>query len=325
MSINGIFLVDGFNCVYPYSQIEYGFDKCTWEAMVEECNGLYPVDSLRESTENSITKLSKAIKKDIQQSKAIVNEIAEEEDSIKESLHNVLSLYSPEASKKLDQHENTFSLSAVYPMVLPFLRESHLTTTNGTDGKTMKKESENASKKGCHFSDLSVNFDYGAMPKQALAIVEIKPPHKVRNGSLPDLVKLAYQMKDSIDKMIDDKMDDKDITVLGILVEGFRCTLFVMNLRYQGLYRLAPLSIFFIPRERHDFCVLASSYEALSTMQVSEFSRLRKRKGHIILRARSGNQKKCILRGENAFWGKIHFGCVRGAISKSHYGSQNAF
>ncbi|KAI8141106.1 hypothetical protein BJV82DRAFT_188390 [Fennellomyces sp. T-0311] len=220
MSINGIFIIDGLACIHPSSRLEYGFDENIWDAMTEGCDEMYSIDPLPESTVAKISKLSKVIKKNFKECKSIVNSMDESEEYIKESLHNMLSLYSPKASKKIDQLESTFSLTAVNPMILPFLEETDLTTTKGTDGKTRKKDAEDVAKKGYQFSDLSINFEYGAMPQQALLIAEIKAPHKVRTGSRPDLVKLANQMKDAIDKMVDDSMDDKEITVLGLLIEG---------------------------------------------------------------------------------------------------------
>ena len=88
-----------------------------------------------------------------------------------------------------------------------------------TDEKAPSK-SEDSGKKSYLFTDLSVNFEYGRMPTEGLLLVEIKPPQKVYNGSRPDLIKLANEMKDSLDKMIDDGIDDADITVLGLLIEG---------------------------------------------------------------------------------------------------------
>ena len=70
------------------------------------------------------------------------------------------------------------------------------------------------------YSDLSMNFSFDSMPEQGLLIVEIKPFEKVKNGSRPDFIKLANEMKDAIDKMVKDGMDDENITVLGVLIEG---------------------------------------------------------------------------------------------------------
>ena len=109
------------------------------------------------------------------------------------------------------------------------------------------------------FSDLSLLYDFGTMPQQGLVIVEIKPPLKAKNDSRPDLVKLAIEMKElAIDKMVADKMDNKNITVVGDLIEGttdeVAAAVFliytsrfpiVIDLMYQAIYRLIPLSMFF--------------------------------------------------------------------------------
>ncbi|KAI9496745.1 hypothetical protein BDB00DRAFT_868962 [Zychaea mexicana] len=78
------------------------------------------------------------------------------------------------------------------------------TNKKGTDGQAQGSAD-------LRFSDLSINFAYSGLREQGLLITEIKPPHKIRTGSRPDLVKLANEMKASIDKMVEDGCDDKDI------------------------------------------------------------------------------------------------------------------
>ncbi|KAI9497237.1 hypothetical protein BDB00DRAFT_805617 [Zychaea mexicana] len=271
LSINSIFLFDAIHSVYPSSCLEYGFKSATWEAITEECHELYPLEQLSDSIEATISKFAKAAKRKYAQCTEIIDSIphggGDDTRCIKESLRNIVSVYSPRSSKKTDKAESTFSISAVYPLVLSFLEETDMTTRVGTDGRAHREKTESSGKGGYQFSDLSVNFEYGLMPKQGLLIVEIKPPHKVRTGSRPDLVKLANEMKDSLDKMVQDGVDNPKITILGLLVEGFRCTLFVMDLKYQAVYRLIPLAVFYIPRDLHDFDVLSSSFEALVTMR----------------------------------------------------------
>ena len=102
-----------------------------------------------------------------------------------------------------------------------------------TDGQAVgsnerrSKHSEEDKKKGKkkigRFADLSMIYDYGDCPKQCLVLVEIRPPMKILDGSRPDFVKIANEMKDSIDKMVKDGYDDDKITILGVLVEGM-CT-----------------------------------------------------------------------------------------------------
>ncbi|KAG0162836.1 hypothetical protein DFQ30_001186 [Apophysomyces sp. BC1015] len=150
----------------------------------------------------------------------------------------------------------------------------------GTDGNAYgskeRREANGKTEKAGHFSDLSMKFSYGKMPEEGLLIVEIKPPKKTRNGQRPDFIKLCNEMKDATDKLIKDGMDDVDITVIGVLVEGYRCTLLVMDLLYHAIYRLIPLTIFYLPRDRYDFAVLTDTFEALATMRKMTSSNARK-------------------------------------------------
>ncbi|KAI9498490.1 hypothetical protein BDB00DRAFT_800507 [Zychaea mexicana] len=66
-----------------------------------------------------------------------------------------------------------------------------------------------------------------------------------------------------IDKMINNGLDEEDIVVTGVLIEGFMCTVFVMDLVYQATYRMIPIAIFYLPLSRHDFSVLPLAYESL--------------------------------------------------------------
>lgn len=64
-----------------------------------------------------------------------------------------------------------------------------------------------------------MNYNYQGQ-KQSLFLVELKAPKAAREGIRPDFVKLANQMKDSLDKQIRDGVMDRDSLVLGLLIEG---------------------------------------------------------------------------------------------------------
>jgi len=68
-------------------------------------------------------------------------------------------------------------------------------------------------------TDFVVNTNTSS--KQHLLIVEIKPPkHAANDSKREDLVKLGNEMKDSIDKMINDGIDSDDLAICGLLIEG---------------------------------------------------------------------------------------------------------
>ena len=50
-------------------------------------------------------------------------------------------------------------------------------------------------------------------------VTEVKSP-KYHGKKLPDLIKLGNEMKDSLDKMVDDGIFTEDVVVCGILVQG---------------------------------------------------------------------------------------------------------
>ncbi|KAG2225873.1 hypothetical protein INT45_007117 [Circinella minor] len=136
-------------------------------------------------------------------------------------------MYSLESSDKSGRMESSFTLDAIYPIFIPFLQESTFITRKGTDGQAVgsnvrRSKSPEEDKKIGRFVDLSMIYDYGDCPRRGLIVVEIKPPMKMLDGSRPDSVKIANEMKDSIDKMVKDGYDDDEITILGVLVEGMR-------------------------------------------------------------------------------------------------------
>ena len=59
--MNGIFLFDNVSSVYPDSSIEYGLEKRTWNAIIEECSSLYPLIELSEETEFTVNKFAKVL------------------------------------------------------------------------------------------------------------------------------------------------------------------------------------------------------------------------------------------------------------------------
>lgn len=65
-----------------------------------------------------------------------------------------------------------------------------------------------------------MGFYHETMPEECLLLIEIKPPRKTRNGNRPDFVKIANEMKDATNKLVHDGIDDSEITILGVLVEG---------------------------------------------------------------------------------------------------------
>ncbi|RUS30148.1 hypothetical protein BC938DRAFT_479797 [Jimgerdemannia flammicorona] len=101
--------------------------------------------------------------------------------------------------------------------------------------------------------DFSV-FTSAKNKKEFLFVTEVESPkHRgpegLFNGLFNDKAKSGNLMKDSLDKMIDDGVENKDVVVCGLLKQ---------DLRYDGVYRMITLGRFFLPRDNHDFWIIVT-------------------------------------------------------------------
>ncbi|CAJ0907449.1 1045_t:CDS:2, partial [Entrophospora sp. SA101] len=118
-----------------------------------------------------------------------------------------------------------------------------------------------------HKPDFVVSVSVGDK-KENLLVTEVKPP-KCRNiGLFDDKVKLGNELKDAIDLMINDQIISKDIIICGLLVDGYQCNLYTMDLKYSGIYRMILLGVFYLPRSHHDFGVFQRTIELLTQFKV---------------------------------------------------------
>ncbi|CAO3589344.1 unnamed protein product [Absidia cylindrospora] len=70
--------------------------------------------------------------------------------------------------------------------------------------------------------------------------VEVKPPGKSSSGQLQsDTLKLAKEMKRMVDFLVDSGVDS--VIVGGMLVEGASCSTYIMDLNFDGVYRMIQL------------------------------------------------------------------------------------
>ncbi|KAI9494574.1 hypothetical protein BDB00DRAFT_787165 [Zychaea mexicana] len=231
-----------------------------WNEMVEECDEQYHIKDLLMDTITCIHQFTKAARKDFTKCKPIIKQLPDNlfgyNERIECSLRSLIDTHSPDASEKAIKMESSFTLDAIDPVLLPFFKETDLITRKGTDGQVTGSKVRRG--KVGRFVDLSMVFEFAGMPEQTLVIVEIKAPSKVADGSRPDFIKMANEMKDSIDNFIEEGFDDDEIFATGILVE-----VFVMDPKYQATYHLMPRCIFYLPQSWHNFNVLPEAYEAM--------------------------------------------------------------
>ncbi|KAI8149371.1 WD40-repeat-containing domain protein [Fennellomyces sp. T-0311] len=252
-------------------------DRSVWEQMISECEDLYPIQQLPEGTSQKLQKFPKPARANYEELEEAVGDwkpssFRDQLSKVKIALNNIIPLCKPSSVLREQSHESMFTISAVTPLLIAFLEEDVHLIRRGTvceivGSKKRLHTADPSAQTARRFSDLSMMFSYGKLPDQNLLIVETKPPHRVKNGERPDFIKLANAMKDAIDNMVRCGMDDEEIPVVGILIVGFICIVLIMDFRYQGMYRLIPISTFYIPRVHTDFSVLDDAFETMLTVQ----------------------------------------------------------
>ncbi|RUS20333.1 hypothetical protein BC937DRAFT_95471 [Endogone sp. FLAS-F59071] len=174
-------------------------------------------------------------------------------------------------TKMVDSNEDTFIHKILAPFVMPFFADTELVecvANDELDASYHRKRKFDPSLQG-RKPDFAV-FTSNQYKKAHLLVVEVKSAkyHATKSKELyDDLVKLGNEMKDVMDKIIDDGVD-KDVVVCGLLVEGFRCDLFAMDLRYDAIYRMVRLGRFYLPRDRYDFGVVPTAIQVLLQAKV---------------------------------------------------------
>ncbi|CAG8580638.1 1362_t:CDS:10 [Funneliformis caledonium] len=112
--------------------------------------------------------------------------------------------------------------------------------------------------------------------KYYLLVSEIKPTRymssKETNFVDFDLIKIGNEMKNMLDKCIKNGVKTKDLSICSILVEGFQCSVFVMDLKFDAIYRMILLGKFFLPQNVHNLNVLSIAIEEL--MQIKQINNL---------------------------------------------------
>ncbi|KAI8047048.1 uncharacterized protein B0P05DRAFT_567014 [Gilbertella persicaria] len=92
--------------------------------------------------------------------------------------------------------------------------------------------------------------------------VEVKRPGETsKYQKESDYVKLMKEMKDSLDKQIDLGLESP--FSFGLLVEGFRCVLYMMRIKEQGLYMPMMIKKFSLIEEVEDAVNIPAMVESL--------------------------------------------------------------
>ncbi|KAF0489653.1 hypothetical protein F8M41_022017 [Gigaspora margarita] len=81
-----------------------------------------------------------------------------------------------------------------------------------------------------------------------------------------DLVSLGKIMKCALDKSIEDGVDD--VVICGLQIIGFLGMGYVMDLRYDGIYRMILIGGFELPKSSTSWGTVLKCYQVLNTIRV---------------------------------------------------------
>ncbi|CAO3601303.1 unnamed protein product [Absidia cylindrospora] len=77
-----------------------------------------------------------------------------------------------------------------------------------------------------------------------------------------DLVKLEKEMKRMVDRLVDAGVHDVAVCG-GMLIKGFRCETFTMDLKLDGIYRMTQVAHFYLLCDASDFLLATHVIETL--------------------------------------------------------------
>ncbi|CAG8634169.1 8224_t:CDS:10 [Ambispora leptoticha] len=253
----------------PNGLREY-FDLELWESLFAEFRTLYAHEAIPSSVLEIFTNISKiacdvpnhnerkmAVKEYLQRL-----EIDDKDDKVMEEvIRNIIE--NEQSSFTTCDNEDTHAHKNVAPVVEPFFKDKKTCF----DWANRMSESSAIAKKRFDPVLMGVKPDFTVRttnPKKhvELLIGEIKPP-KVRDAlSAVDLVYLGKTMKNALDKSIGDGVDD--LVICGIQIIG---RAYVMDLRFDGIYRMILIGEFELPKAATSWCTILGCYRVLATIR----------------------------------------------------------
>ncbi|KAF9994549.1 hypothetical protein BGZ65_009817, partial [Modicella reniformis] len=104
--------------------------------------------------------------------------------------------------------------------------------------------------------------EYRCLP---FVVAEIKKPGVINSRTLRDRRKLPYLMKLALDGLL--KHHVKDPVVVGFLIQDNQFQVLSMELKYEALYFLKEIDIFYVPEDNKDMWRLMGSLGPLTTVK----------------------------------------------------------
>ncbi|CAG8550699.1 16089_t:CDS:10 [Acaulospora colombiana] len=164
--------------------------------------------------------------------------------------------------------EDTHVIQNVNSIIRPFFKNSRKITFEGANKIA---ESSAIAKRRFDPVLLGRKPDFTvitANPKKHVELLIGKVrPQKTRDALVSeDLVSLGKMMKRALDKSIKDGVDD--LVICGLQVIGFIGRAYVMDLRFEGVYRMIFIGEFELPRGSASWSTVLRCYRVMNTIRV---------------------------------------------------------
>lgn len=257
----------------PHGIREY-FDDELWEDIFAEIQSLYPYPPIPERDYkmfSSVVKIACENSSHRDRQTAARQCLREfetttgEEKTMEEILRNLIDNEQSSFTRNYTV-EDTHIHYNVAPIVKPFFRSKK----TFVDWENKMSESSAIAKRRFDQVLIGTKPDLTVRttnPKKhvELLVGEIKPPNTRDALVAEDLVCLGRTMKNALDKSIEDGVED--LVVCGLQVDGFLGRGYVMDLLFDGIYRMILLGEFELPAGATSWGTILGCYQVLSAIK----------------------------------------------------------
>ncbi|KAF0509348.1 hypothetical protein F8M41_018588 [Gigaspora margarita] len=221
LAINHIFLM------HDSENDGHIIDRKLWDSAIQQIYQEYPLPDLPDNWLPKCNEMAEMARNDFKNNKSLLRnwyQLTDKESDyiIFDVFHNVLNMYTLSGTME-DLNEDSFVHKVLSPIISPFFKDSFefssVWANETLDSSAYRKKSFDPSLEGRE-PDFAV-YTYANQEKENLLIVEVKSSKRASSNKekLNDLIIIGNGLKDCIDKMIGDGIDD-NVPVCGILVEG---------------------------------------------------------------------------------------------------------
>ncbi|KAG9293426.1 hypothetical protein G9A89_009150 [Geosiphon pyriformis] len=257
-----------------YEFQEY-FDDEVWESLFIEFRNLYPYEPISNEVCELFVKVVKTAseKPNQRERRAILTHYLEdfentdnEDEMMVELIRNLIENESSSFTKNY-HNEDTHIHYNVAPIIRPFFKSKKTVV----DWANKMSVSSALAKKSFDPSLLGAKPDFTIKTINTrkyieLLIGEVKPPNTRDVLIDKDLISLGKTMKNALDKSIEDGVND--MIICGFQIIGFLGRAYVMDLLFDGVYRMLMIGEFRLPEGYTSWGTILGCYQILNTIKV---------------------------------------------------------